>query len=190
MTTRRFVLLDRDGTIIAEHNYLSDPAQVELLPGAAAGLRRMAEMGLGLVVVTNQSGVGRGYFTQERLDAIHARMADLLRAEGVELDGIYVCPHTPEDGCGCRKPRTGLVEAAAKAHGFDPRDCFVVGDKRCDVDLGRNVGATAILVRTGYGAEHEAEDSSRPALVVDDLLGAAEAIAERIGAQDATPRAP
>jgi D-glycero-D-manno-heptose 1,7-bisphosphate phosphatase len=170
---RRFVLLDRDGTIIVERNYLSDPAQVELLPRAAEGLARLLEMGLGLVVVTNQSGIGRGYFDSSTLQAIHDRMCGMLAACGVFLDGIYVCPHTPDDQCECRKPRSGLVEAAARELGFAPRDAFVVGDKACDVELGRCVGARSILVRTGYGAEFAGEPTLRPAGVVDDLLGAA-----------------
>ena len=174
--SRRFVVLDRDGTIIAERHYLSDPDQVELLSGAAEGLRRMAALGLGLIVVTNQSGVARGYFDLGRVEAIHQRMRDLLAAEGVGLDGIYLCPHLPEAECACRKPRAGLVlEAAAKLH-FKPRDCFVIGDKPCDIELGQALSATTILVRTGYGAEHEQARLIRPDHTVDDLLAAAELI--------------
>jgi D-glycero-D-manno-heptose 1,7-bisphosphate phosphatase len=175
--SRRFVVLDRDGTIIAERHYLSDPAQVELLPGAAEGLRRMAALGLGLIVVTNQSGVARGYFDLQRVDEIHARMRTLLAAEHVKLDGIYVCPHAPDADCTCRKPRAGLVLAAAAQLHFAPRECFVIGDKPCDIELGQALSATTILVRTGYGAEHEAAGSVRPDHVVDDLCAAAELIA-------------
>ena len=94
---RRFVLLDRDGTIIADRHYLSDPAGVALLPGAAAGLRQLRQLGLGLAVITNQSGVGRGYFTAEQVDQVHRRMARLLEDEKVFLDGIYFCPHAPAE---------------------------------------------------------------------------------------------
>ena len=97
MLPQRFVILDRDGTIIVERCYLSDPAQVELIPGAGAALRQLSEIGLGLVVITNQSGIGRGYFDRSRLDLIHRRLCELLEAEGVRLDGIYTCPHVPED---------------------------------------------------------------------------------------------
>ena len=104
---RRFVLLDRDGTIIIEREYLSDPQQVELVPGASEALRRLRQIGLGLAVITNQSGVGRGYCDAGRVALVHGRMCALLAAEGAYLDGIYVCPHTPEDGCSCRKPNPG-----------------------------------------------------------------------------------
>ena len=101
---QRFVVLDRDGTINVERHYLSHPDQVELIANAALGLAALNTLGLGLIVVTNQSGVGRGMFDVARLDAIHARLRDLLAAEGVRLDGIYYCPHLPDAGCRCRKP--------------------------------------------------------------------------------------
>jgi histidinol-phosphate phosphatase family protein len=183
---RRFVVLDRDGTIIAEREYLSDPAQVELLPNAARGLRRMRELGLGLIIVTNQSGVGRGYFTLQRVVEVHARMLELLKAEGVELDGIYVCPHTPEDNCACRKPRTRLLADAARELHFAAESSFVIGDKPCDIDLGRNAGATTILVRTGYGRESENDAAASSDYIVDDLEGAADAIAAELKHRNAT----
>jgi len=176
MTQRRFVVLDRDGTIIVERQYLSDPRQVELIPGAASGLRQLSQMGLGLLVITNQSAVGRGFFDQARLDLIHQRVCELFVAEGVYLDGIYVCPHRPEDDCPCRKPRPGLMELAARELDFDPQACFVIGDKACDIDLGRRVGATTFLVRTGYGAQVAAEDTVTPDYVVDGLEEAARVI--------------
>ncbi len=174
MTRRRFVALDRDGTIIVERQYLCSPDQVELLPGAAAGLRAMGELGLGLLIVTNQSAVGRGYFDLARLQEIHGRLRELLLAEGVEVQGIYVCPHAPEDGCGCRKPLAGLLRQAAREWGFAADGVVVIGDKPCDIELGRAFGATTILVRTGYGAEHEAAAAVQPDHVADDLAAAAE----------------
>jgi D-glycero-D-manno-heptose 1,7-bisphosphate phosphatase len=176
---RRFVLLDRDGTINVEKHYLSEPRQLSLLPGAAAGLRAMRELGLGLVVVTNQSGIARGYFDANRLESIHDRLHELLGAAGVELDGIFVCPHGPNDGCPCRKPRAGMALSAAREFGFQLEDAFMVGDKDCDIQLGRNIGATTFLVRTGYGAKTAAQvsadspDACRPDHVVADLQGAA-----------------
>jgi D-glycero-D-manno-heptose 1,7-bisphosphate phosphatase len=174
--TRRFALLDRDGTIIVERHYLAAPDGVELLPGAVEGLRRLAEIGLGLVVVTNQSGLSRGYFHRATLDAIHERLRELLARGGVTLDGIYVCPHTPEHVCACRKPRPGLVRQAAADLGFDPAEAFMLGDKACDVDLGRAVGATTFLLRTGYGDRLPAEVCARADHVADDLRQAAEVI--------------
>jgi D-glycero-D-manno-heptose 1,7-bisphosphate phosphatase len=139
--------------LIEEMNYLSDPGQVVLLPGAAQGLRSLAEAGFGIVLVTNQSGIARGYFDWDTLNAIHEVLRGLLIREDVVLDGIYVCPHQPKDDCSCRKPRPGLALAAAKELGFDPRDCVVVGDKACDVELGRNISAATVLVGTGHGVE-------------------------------------
>jgi D-glycero-D-manno-heptose 1,7-bisphosphate phosphatase len=174
--TRRFVVLDRDGTIIVEREYLSDPRGVELLPGAVAGLRHLRSLGLRLVVVTNQSGVGRGYFDEAQLERINARMLDLLATEGVHLDGLYYCPHMPEDRCTCRKPQPGLLLRAAEDFEFDPPTSFVVGDKVADIELGRRVGATTLLVRTGYGVQVESDRSVSADHVVDDLEAAARVI--------------
>ncbi len=176
MPRRRFAALDRDGTIIAERHYLSDPREVELLPGTAIGLRRLRDMGLGLVVITNQSAVGRGLLDRARLDVIHRRMQELLAVEGIDLDGIYVCPHRPDENCICRKPRPGLLKLAAQELGFDPQDSFVVGDKACDIELGRSVGATTFLVRTGYGARLAGATEISPDYVVDDMAAAARVI--------------
>lgn len=176
MTRRRFVVLDRDGTIIVEKPYLSDPAGVELLPRVVSGLRHLSAMGLGLVVVTNQSGVGRGLFDTKRLALIHQQLCALLAAEGIHLDGIYFCPHTPEDACACRKPMTGLLECAAQELDFDPGATFVIGDKPCDIELGQRVGATTFLVRTGYGAAVAADAMVRPDYVVDGVWEVAQMI--------------
>lgn len=177
-TPRRFVLLDRDGTINVEREYLADPAQVALLPNAAAGLSRLRALGLGLAVVTNQAGVGRGYFTLADVAAVNRRLTDLLAAAGVVLDGLFVCPHAPDAGCACRKPAPGLVLEAARTLGFDPRQAFMVGDKAIDIATGKGVGATTILVRTGYGQAVAAAGGAGADHVVDDLAAAA-AIIER-----------
>lgn len=171
--TRRFVALDRDGTLIVERHYLSDPSEVELLPDVARGLRLLRDLGLGLVVVTNQSAVGRGLIDIAQLTRIHRRLCDLLQAAGADVDAIYYCPHTPDDGCACRKPRTGMLEQAAQDLGFALRESFVVGDKACDIELGRQVGATTFLVRTGYGAAVAAAEEVNPCHVVDGILDAA-----------------
>lgn len=170
------VVLDRDGTLNVEVRYLSHPDQVELLPGVADGLRALRSAGCRLVVVTNQSAIARGYFDEGRLAAIHARLRELLAERGVTIDAIYHCPHLPDEGCTCRKPGTLLVERAAADLGFDPASVFVVGDKPCDIGLGRGLGATTILVRTGYGARHEAAGDASADFVVDDLPGAADVI--------------
>ena len=182
---RGIVVLDRDGTINVERHYLADPAQVELIDGAAAGLRHLRDLGLELIVVTNQSGVGRGYFTEDTLAAIHERLVECLAAEGVELGGIYVCPHIPADGCRCRKPGPALLEQAARERGFDPREAFMIGDKASDVELGRRAGSTTLLVRTGYGAEAAGAGAVTADYVVEDLREAARVIEGLIGPDEA-----
>lgn len=174
---RRYVLLDRDGTIMVDKGYLADPAGVALLPGARDGLRRLAGLGLGLVILTNQSGIGRGYFTAAAADAVNDRLVALLAADGIAIASVHVCPHTPDAGCLCRKPRPGLAEAAARRHGFNPAAAFVIGDKASDLGLGRAIGATSVLVRTGYGRD---EDATGADLVADDLAAAAAAIEARL----------
>jgi phosphoheptose isomerase len=181
MSRRRYVLLDRDGTVNRECHYLSDPEQLELLPGAADGLRQFQEMGLGLVVITNQSAVSRGLIDSSRLDLIHQRLRTMLDAEGVRLNAIYACPHTPEEECRCRKPRLGLLEAAAKQLDFDPGGSFVIGDKVCDIEFGRRAGATTLLVRTGYGHAFSPSGGIHPDFIVDDLRAAATVVRERMG---------
>ncbi len=171
------MLLDRDGTINVEKEYLSSVEGFELLPNTVAGLRAMRDLGLGLVVLTNQSGIGRGYFGAEAVDRIHRALAGLLASGGVSLDGIYICPHGPEEGCTCRKPEPGLAQQAARELGFRLADSFVIGDKAADIELGRRVGATTILVRTGYGREVEASGVAQPDYVADDLADAARIIA-------------
>lgn len=177
---QRFALLDRDGTLIVHRHYLSTPEEVELIPGAALGLRALGAAGLGLIVVTNQSGIARGYFDESTLDRINARMTALFAAEGVRFDAIYHCPHAPEDACECRKPRTGLVTRAAAAHHFDPRQSFVIGDNLVDLELGRNLGATTILVKTGYGESIAARHPGEADHVAGDVQEAATLIARLI----------
>jgi D-glycero-D-manno-heptose 1,7-bisphosphate phosphatase len=176
MTQPKFVVLDRDGTLIYERHYLSEVAQVELLPGAIEGLQRFVAMGWQLVVVTNQSGIGRGYFDTDRLGQIHQRLRSLLADGGIALAGIYHCPHQPEDGCDCRKPAPGMLHQAAQNLDFDLSKCIVIGDKPCDIELGQAVGATTVLVRTGYGAEVAAQGSAQPDYVVQNLSDAAETL--------------
>jgi len=168
------VVLDRDGTIIEEREYLSEPEQVRLIPGVGAALRHLREMGFGLVVITNQSGIGRGFFDQEQLERVHGRLRELLEMEGVHVDGFYICPHKPEDDCACRKPRLGLLQKAAGELGFNLANSIVIGDKACDIEMGRMAGALTFLVRTGYGAQFENEVAAD--YVVDDLAAAAQAI--------------
>ena len=181
MKRRQFVVLDRDGTIIVDRDYLSDPSQIEFLPGAVRGLRLMLKMGLGLVVLTNQSAVGRGFFDEVQLDLVHRQLRELLKAESVQLEGIYFCPHIPEDGCLCRKPNPGLIERAANELDFDLQASFVIGDKAADIEMGRRVRATTFLVRTGYGTKCVNDPTVNPDYVADDLWVAAQTIQHLVG---------
>jgi D-glycero-D-manno-heptose 1,7-bisphosphate phosphatase len=179
--TGRFVLLDRDGTINQEVDHLDRVDQVALIPGAAAAMRRLSSAGLGLGVLTHQANVGRGLLPADRLEEIHARLTRLLSDEGVRLNGLYVCPHAPEDGCDCRKPKAGLALRAATDHGFRPDDSFVVGDHVADMGLGRAIGAVTILVRTGHGEDELKTGAGAQAdHVVADLREAAGVVLDSV----------
>ena len=182
----RAVFLDRDGTLNREVNYLADPAQLELLPGVAEGLSRLARAHWLLCVVTNQSGVARGLVSEEALDAIHGRLREMLASEGAHLDWIGHCPHHPEHGppdlrraCDCRKPEPGLLLRAAAELDIDLTRSWMVGDSARDLEAGRSAGCRSILVGTGNGAEtHEASeaDGQESGLQAPDFLGAVDLI--------------
>lgn len=178
------VFLDRDGTVNEEMGYINHLSRFVLLPRTAAAIRRLNEAGLKVVVVTNQSGAARGYFSPSLVEEVHARMRELLAAEGAQVDAIYVCLHGPEDGCPCRKPRPGLIEQAARNLNLDLRRSFLVGDRYLDIQTALNAGLRGVLVLTGYG-RGEYEHGSRtwpvpPAYVAEDLLEAADWIIKQI----------
>jgi histidinol-phosphate phosphatase family protein len=180
----RALFLDRDGTLIVERGYLSDPDGVELLPGVPAALRQLHAAGVALVVVSNQAGVGRGLFPVERAWATMARLRRLLRAEGVELDAIRFCPHAPDAGCHCRKPGPGMLEDACEALHLSPVGSVMAGDRWLDAAAGRAAGGMGVLLRTGYGREEEARIAAgtRPApdLVLEDLPALAAWVVARL----------
>ncbi|MEX2528033.1 MAG: HAD family hydrolase [Gemmatimonadota bacterium] len=154
---RQAVFLDRDGTLVEERHYLSDPAQVVLVVGAAQAVRRLQGAGLAVVVVTNQSGIARGYYTEAEYRAVADRVDELLHAEGVVVDGTYHCPHLPgvTGPCDCRKPGPGMYLQAARELGLATRGSFYVGDRWKDVLPAVRFGGRGILVRSGYGREQE-----------------------------------
>jgi len=153
--SRPAVFADRDGTLVVERGYLSDPDDLELLPGVPQALRNLRAQGFALVLVSNQSGVGRGLFPLSRVYQAMARLRRLLRARGVELDAVYFCPHRPEAGCACRKPAPGLLERAAEDLVLDLSRSVMIGDKLIDVETGHRAGAGGVLVRSGYGRDEE-----------------------------------
>ena len=184
----RLVLIDRDGTINVERNYLSAPDQIELFPQAADAVKLLRESGLIVAVVTNQSAIGRGYFDLTRLAEIHTRLREILRESGAEVDAIYFCPHTPQDLCDCRKPQTELARRAAADFAVDLSKSFVIGDNVCDIELGQNIGATTILVRTGYGKTTAQKIETKPDYTVENLYAAAVLIKEILEKDDISTR--
>jgi len=185
--TRRFALLDRDGTINEERHHLATADEVALIPGSADALVRLRDLGMGIVVVTNQAEVGRGNLAAEELDRIHDRLRGLLAEQGASVDAIEVCPHAPEDGCDCRKPQPGMALRAAARLGFDTREGIVVGDHLADLGMGRAIGATTILVRSGHGAKAEPDAGDLADHVADDLAGAVSIIAGLVGPGEEKP---
>jgi D-glycero-D-manno-heptose 1,7-bisphosphate phosphatase len=175
--TRRFALVDRDGTINEERHHLAAPDEVALIPGSADALVRLRDLGFGIVVVTNQAEVGRGNLERTELDRINQRLRALLADDGATVDAIEVCPHRPEDACECRKPKPGMALRAAERFGFDPGSSVVIGDHLADLEMGRAIGATTILVRTGHGSEAEPDVGDLADYVTDDLVSAAAIIA-------------
>lgn len=186
MSVTRAAFLDRDGTILEEKGYVTEPAAVALLPGAAAAIAALNRAGWRVVVVTNQAAVARGLMTEADLAAVHRRMVADLAALGAQVDAVYACPHHPEGlvagyrtECDCRKPAPGLLRRAAADHGLDLAASVMVGDALRDLEAGRaaGVGAT-VLVRTGlgeatFGLAHGADH------VAPDLAAAAAWIAKR-----------
>ena len=153
------VFIDRDGTICKDVHYMRSPEQFELLPGAAEGIKLLNELDVKVIVATNQSGVARGYFTEADLQKIHERMIEELSKRGARIDAIYYCPHHPNDDCDCRKPKVGMLKQAARDFGLELGKCFIIGDKKLDVETGRNAGCTSILIPSsetepGIGVDH------------------------------------
>lgn len=171
------VFLDRDGTINEEVNYLSRMEQLRLYPQTLEAIRLVNAAGMKAVVVTNQSGIARGYFTEEFVCSVHNRINELLRAGGARIDGFYVCPHHPVYGngiykqdCECRKPKPGLLLQAAAEMGIDLARSYMVGDMLKDIETGKKLGVKGILVRTGYGSNIVRTDM--PAYIAEDVLEA------------------
>ncbi len=171
----RAVFLDRDGTLNVERHYLSDPAQLELLPGVPAALRRLRDAGFKLFIVTNQSGIGRGYYTEADLHRVNARLLELLAPHGVRFEKIYFAPEAPEQPSRGRKPSPQFLFDARDEFGLDLSRSYLIGDKLADLECGWNAGlGCSLLVRTGYGADTEARlgPPRGPTRVVDDLPAA------------------
>jgi len=180
---RRAVFLDRDGTINVEKDYLYRCEDFAFLPGVDAAIRRLKEAGFVVVVTTNQSGVARGYYSEEDVRRLHEHLQQLLRQQRTEVDAFYFCPHHPTAGlgayrrdCDCRKGSPGMLLQAAKEHALDLSRSFMVGDKCADVEAGERAGCTPLLVRTGYGRTDEKKVALPASQIVDDLSAAVDYI--------------
>ncbi|MBI5681868.1 MAG: D-glycero-beta-D-manno-heptose 1,7-bisphosphate 7-phosphatase [Deltaproteobacteria bacterium] len=168
------VFLDRDGTINEDSGYIDSPDRLVIIDGAPSAIKKLNSEGFKVVVISNQSGVGRGYFSKEIADSINKKLEDTLKQEDVHLDGIYYCPHHPDDNCKCRKPRTGLLEIAGEELGIDISKSYVVGDKVSDIELALNAGCKGVLVLTGFGKEHKKIIKTKPSYIANDLKDAVE----------------
>lgn len=164
--------------------YLNHLSRFRLLPGAADAIYRLNEAALPVIVVTNQSGVARGYFPEQLVSDVHERMKAELLGAGARLDAVYYCPHASSDQCECRKPKTGMLEQAARELGLDLKKSFVVGDRQSDVELAHCAGARSVLVRTGFGegelAWHAKNWACQPEFVAADLPEAVEWILREV----------
>jgi D-glycero-D-manno-heptose 1,7-bisphosphate phosphatase len=169
------VFLDRDGTICRDVHYMSRPEKFELLPGVAEGVRLLNGLDVKVIVATNQSGIARGYFTEDDLSRIHRRMKYDLYKKGARVDALYYCPHHPDDGCDCRKPKIGLFLRAEKDFKLDLKSCFMIGDRELDVKAGWNAGCTSILVpgpetENGIKADYFLSNFYEAAKLIEKIL--------------------
>ncbi|MEA2108646.1 MAG: HAD family hydrolase [Pseudomonadota bacterium] len=193
ITQKTAVFLDRDGTVIEEVGYLDDIRQLKLIPGAARAIGLLNKAGIPVIMITNQSGVARGYFSESLVEQLHQRLNKLLETKLAYLDAIYYCPHHPTKGtgpyrraCNCRKPHPGMVEQAIDDLQLGERRLFVVGDKCVDMELANQIRAEGILVLTGYGKKAQEQlaqkTGTRPAFIAIDLLQAVQWIISRLSA--------
>jgi len=179
------VFIDRDGTINEEVGYVDSFDRFHILPGVSDAIRKLNENNIPSIVITNQSGIARGYFSFDFVNKLHDRMIAELEGHNCRVDGIYVCPHHPHEGCACRKPRPGMLLQAAKKHGISLRRSFVIGDKIIDIKMAHSVGAKGILVLTGYGAEEikkltDKDTEDRPDHVAANLHAAVDWIIKQV----------
>lgn len=175
-TKRPAIFLDRDGTLIEEVNFLSRVEDLQLFSFTAEAISLFKQNGYLVIVVTNQSGIGRKLYTEADMHAIH----DQIQIElDNAIDAFYFCPHLPESGCKCRKPGLGMIESACKDFDIDLTKSWVIGDKGLDVNLGHKAHLSSAFVLTGYGMEHHVTLKYKPSIIADDLIDAAKQIINR-----------
>jgi len=174
------VFLDRDGTIAEEVGYLNHLSRFQLYPFAGAAIRRLNAAGLPVIVVTNQSGVARGFFPEELVQRANEKMIRELAGAGAHLDAVYYCPHSTADNCACRKPRPGMLIRAAREHRLELNGSWMIGDRYDDLEMAHAVGCRSVLVLSGYGrGEYEWNRmrwTRQPAYVVESLTEAVDTV--------------
>ncbi len=175
MAGRRFVFVDRDGTLIEDRGFVHRIDDYAPLPGAIEGLRELQNAGFEIAVVTNQSGIGRGFLSEADFEALQSHLVQDFAKQGVRIEATYHCPHRPDEGCACRKPGTALLKRAEEELGATLEESYVIGDKPHDVEMARRAGCHSIYVLTGEGAKRRAELPGDVA-VANDLLDAARKI--------------
>ncbi len=166
------VFLDRDGTICEDVNYLARAEDLRVFPFAAEAIKLLNISNFLVILITNQSGIARGYFDENTLREIHEKLISELASNDATLDRIYFCPHKTDDNCNCRKPRTGMIEQATKDFAIDLEKSWTIGDKAIDVELGFNAGTKTVLVLTGYGRKEIEKTERKSNLIAEDLLEA------------------
>lgn len=192
------VFLDRDGTINVEAGYIRDLADLHLMPGAAAAVKKLNDRGIPVILATNQSGPARGYYGEDWVLALNGRVQELLQAEGAHLDDQFYCPHLPDgtvpeytQDCRCRKPEPGMLQDAATKHGLDLAASYMIGDKSTDVEVGQRAGCRTVLLRSGYGERvlsGEYQWQVTPDHVADTLVEAVDWVLSSLDALPTTPR--
>jgi D-glycero-D-manno-heptose 1,7-bisphosphate phosphatase len=177
------VFIDRDGTVNVEKNYLHKIEEWEWIPGAIEAIKKLNNLGVPVIVITNQAGIARGYYDEQAVEKLHGQVDLLLEKENAKIDGYYFCPHHPdyssEGACFCRKPEPGMLLKASRDFNIDLTRSFMIGDKLSDIDAGRRCGVTPILVRTGYG-QQASEQCDASILIKNDLLDAINYIEQQL----------
>lgn len=171
----KVVFLDRDGTIIEDKNFLKTPDEIEFFPGSVQAIRILRNLGYKIVVLSNQSGIGRGILTEKMVKEVNDSLIRRLEEKDAPVDALYFCPHQRDDNCGCRKPKTGMIQKAAQELKLNLKNTVVIGDKLTDVKLGKNIRAKTILVQTGYGKKELdklVDVNDKPDFVAENLLQA------------------
>ena len=185
------VFLDRDGTVNVEENFISSPDQLQLIPRTGTAIRELNNLGTRVFIITNQSGVARGYFSEAAVHDIHEALRALLKKENAFVDDFFYCPHLPGAEverynivCDCRKPKPGMLLQAQRKYAVDLRRSFVVGDRCIDIAAGKAVGATTVMVSTGYGAQEILNCPNQPDFFAHDLLDGVQYIKQTIESQE------